>query len=93
MISEAVEQFGLRGGSAADFLYRESEFLPYPISGATGSSGIGPERALEAITQAPRAQRESVPLSELPCERRPGPAEPDPWTHGPPERPIPGSPP
>ncbi|MEY4529112.1 MAG: hypothetical protein RL768_2831 [Nitrospirota bacterium] len=46
-----------------------------PLS-STGGSGIGPERALEAITPPPRAQRESDPLSELPCERRPGPAEP-----------------
>jgi len=28
MISEAVEQFGLKGGGDADFLYLESEFLP-----------------------------------------------------------------
>ena len=39
-------------------------------------SGIGPERALEAIkpSLAPRAKAPSFP--ELPCERRPGPAEP-----------------
>jgi hypothetical protein len=49
--------------------------------GNTGGSGIGPERALEAITPSPRAQRESDPLFELPCERRPGPAEPDTKAH------------
>lgn len=48
----------------------------FDASGNTGGSGIGAERALEAITPTPRAQRESDPLSELPCERRPGPAEP-----------------
>jgi len=49
--------------------------------GNTGGSGIGPERSLEAITPTPRAQRESIPLFELPCERRPGPAEPDTKAH------------
>ena len=32
-------------------------------------SGIGPERALEAITLIPRAQRESPASPKLPCER------------------------
>ena len=32
-------------------------------------SGTGPERALEAITLIPRAQRESPASPELPCER------------------------
>ncbi|MEY4691192.1 MAG: hypothetical protein RIT19_1517 [Verrucomicrobiota bacterium] len=53
----------------------------FDASGNTGGSGIGPERALEAIIPSPRAQRESDPLFELPCERRPGPAEPDPKAH------------
>ena len=44
----------------------------------TGGSGIGPERALEAITLTPRAQRESPYSRELPCERRTDPAEPHP---------------
>jgi hypothetical protein len=48
--------------------------------GNTGGSGIGPERALEAINTFPRAQRESRFLPELPCERRSGPAEPSPGT-------------
>jgi len=48
--------------------------------GNIGGSGIGPERALEAINKAPRAQRESRSLPELPCERRSGPAEPSPGT-------------
>ena len=39
-------------------------------SGSTGESGTRPERALEAINKAPRAQRESRFLPELPCERR-----------------------
>jgi hypothetical protein len=43
-----------------------------------GGSGIGPERALEAITLTPRAQRESPCSRELPCERRTDPAEPHP---------------
>ena len=42
----------------------------------TGGSGIGPERALEAITLTPRAQRESSSCPNVPCERRPDPAEP-----------------
>ena len=42
----------------------------FDASGNTDSSGIGPERALEAIIPAPRAQRESIPLPELPCGRR-----------------------
>ena len=41
-----------------------------------GSSGAGPEQALEAITPLPRAQRESRSSPELPCERRTVPAEP-----------------
>jgi hypothetical protein len=41
-----------------------------------GGSGIGPERALEAMTLIPRAQRESPTSRELPCERRTDPAEP-----------------
>jgi hypothetical protein len=53
----------------------------FAAPGNTGGSGIGPERALEAITPSPRAQRESIPLFELPCERRPGPAEPDTKAH------------
>ncbi len=44
----------------------------------TGGSGIGPERALEAITHTPRAQRESPCSRELPCEHRTDPAEPHP---------------
>ena len=48
------------------------------ISGSTGGSGIGPERAPEL--SLPRAQRESRSFSELPCERRSGPAEPNPGT-------------
>ena len=51
-----------------------------------GGSGTRPERALEAINTFPRAQRESRSLSELPCERRSGPAEPSP---GMPKRPEP----
>ena len=47
----------------------------------SGGSGIGPERALEAITLIPRAQRESPCSRELPCERRTDPAEPPPATH------------
>ena len=43
-----------------------------------GGSGIGPERALEAITLIPRAQRESPCSRELPCERRTDAAEPHP---------------
>jgi len=42
----------------------------FEASGNTDSSGMGPERALEAIIPAPRAQRESIPLPELPCGRR-----------------------
>ena len=53
----------------------------FDASGNTGGSGIGAERALEAITPQPRAQRESVPFPELPSERRPGPAEPDTKAH------------
>ena len=53
----------------------------FAAPGNTGGSGIGPERALEAITPTLRAQRESIPLPELPCERRPGPAEPDTKAH------------
>ena len=53
----------------------------FDASGNTGGSGIGAERALEAIIPSPRAQRESIPLFELPCERRPGPAEPDTKAH------------
>jgi hypothetical protein len=49
-------------------------------SGSTGESGTRPERALEAINKAPRAQRESRFSPELPCERRSGPAEPSPGT-------------
>ena len=40
-------------------------------------SGIGPQTALEAITQPPLAHSAKVPSSpELPCGRRTGPAEP-----------------
>ena len=42
----------------------------FDASGNTDSSGIGTERALEAINTSPRAQRESIPLPELPCGRR-----------------------
>ena len=42
----------------------------FDASGNTNSSGIGPERALEAIIPAPRAQRESSPFPELLCGRR-----------------------
>gem|GEM_PF-5426433 len=54
----------------------------FDSSGNTGGSGSGPERALEAIIPSPRAQREIIPLFELPCERRPGPAEPMPTDLG-----------
>jgi hypothetical protein len=42
----------------------------------TGGSGPGAERALEANNQSPRAKREVRSSPELPCERRPRPAEP-----------------
>ena len=44
------------------------------LPGITDGSGIGPERALEAINKTPRAQRESGASFELPCERRSGSA-------------------
>ncbi len=53
----------------------------FVASGNTGGSGIGPERALEAINKPPRAQRESVSFFELPCERKSGPAESTPGSH------------
>jgi hypothetical protein len=43
-----------------------------------GGSGIGPGGELEAINTFPRVQRESIPLSELPSERRSSPTEPSP---------------
>jgi hypothetical protein len=52
----------------------------FVTSGNTGGSGTRPERALEAINNLLRAQRESIALPELPCERRSGPAEPNPGT-------------
>jgi hypothetical protein len=55
---------------------RTQETLPRPQP--HGGSGIGPERALEAITLIPRAQRESPCSRELPCKRRTDPAEPHP---------------
>ena len=47
----------------------------FDAPGNIGGSGIGAERALEAIIPSPRAQRESIPLFELPCERRPHPQQ------------------
>jgi hypothetical protein len=38
-------------------------------------SGIGPQRALKAITTFPRAQRQSHSSPEPSCERRTDPAE------------------
>ena len=54
----------------------------FDASGNTGGSGSGPERALEAIIPSPRAQRESIPLFELPGGRRTHPAEPMPTDLG-----------
>ncbi len=48
-----------------------------------GGSGIGPERALEAITLTPRARRESPCSRELPCKHRTDSAEPPPTTQPP----------
>ncbi len=45
---------------------------PTPASG----SGIGPERALEAIHKNPARSAKADPPPELPCERRIDPAEP-----------------
>ena len=42
----------------------------FDASGNTDSSGIGPERALEAINTSPRAQRECLASSELTSGRR-----------------------
>ena len=52
----------------------------FATSGNTGGSGASPERALEAINNLPCAQRENLSFPELPCERRSGPAEPNPGT-------------
>lgn len=52
----------------------------FATSANTGGSGASPERALEAINNFPRAQRENLSFPELPCERRSGPAEPNPGT-------------
>ena len=54
--------------------------FPGPIPGTTASSGIGSERALEAISTIFAAQRESRASPELPVGRRTHPAEPKPTT-------------
>jgi len=50
--------------------------LPRSPTTARPSSGIGPERALEANNLNSGAQRQGSILPELPCERRTAPAEP-----------------
>ena len=64
-----------RGARVAQHPLKKCKSAPDCGQHPSGRSGVGPEPAQEPISPALREQRESDSFPEVPCGRRPGPAE------------------